>query len=136
MGNKNFAISTVATAPAPAASGVTLTLAAGTGALFSTAPFYVTIWPTGVNPTAANAEIAYCTDVTGDVLTLTRAQESTAARTVIVGDQVANTITVDTLRRFDYILLLNDADGLYYKWKQTVVDGERVLAPTDDAGVP
>jgi len=95
--HKNFAVSTVATAPSPAASGASLTVQTGDGARYPTPPFNVTIWPTGVNPTAANAEIARCTGVAGDVLTLTRAQEGSAARSVVVGDQVAATITAQTL---------------------------------------
>ncbi len=89
----NLAYSTVATAPSPAASGTSLDVATGQGSLFPTPPFNVTIWPTGTNPTAANAEIARVTGISGDTLTITRAQEGSGARTVLVGDQIANTIT-------------------------------------------
>ncbi len=90
----NLAISTVATAPSPATSGTSLVVAAGEGALFPAAPFNITIWPTGAAPTHANAEIVRCTAVSTDTLTITRAQEGTSARTVVVGDQIANTPTV------------------------------------------
>lgn len=95
--HKNFSYSTVATAPSPATSGTSLTLATGDGALFPAAPFNVTIWPSGALPTAANAEIARVTAVAGDVLTITRAQEGTSARTVVVGDQIAAVISVKTV---------------------------------------
>jgi hypothetical protein len=91
--HKNFAYSTVATAPSPATTGTSLVVAAGTGALFPTAPFNATIWPTAVNPTSSNAEIVRVTAISTDTLTITRQQESTSARTVVVGDQIAATIT-------------------------------------------
>lgn len=89
----NLAYSTVAVAPTPALSGTSLTVAAGQGALFPTAPFNVTVWPTGVFPLASNAEIVRVTAVVGDVLTIVRTQEGTSARAITVGDQIANTIT-------------------------------------------
>jgi len=90
---KNFAYSTVATAPSPAASGTSLVLAAGDGAKFPTPPYNVVIWPTGANPLTTNAEIARATALATDTLTLTRAQEATSARSVLVGDQIAAVIT-------------------------------------------
>lgn len=89
----NFAISTVATAPSPAASGTSLVVAAGDGALFPTPPFNCTIWPIGETPTSINAEIVRVTNISTDTLTIARAQEGSSARSVIVGDQIANTIT-------------------------------------------
>ncbi len=96
--HKNFAYSTVATAPSPATSGTTLTVATGEGANFPAAPFNVTVWPVGTRPTNANAEILRVTNKgTGDNWTITRTQESTSARTIVVGDQIAATITSLTL---------------------------------------
>jgi hypothetical protein len=95
--HKNFAYSTVATAPSPATSGTSLVVASGTGALFPTVPFNATIWPTAVNPSATNAEIVRVTAISTDTLTITRAQESTSARTVVIGDQISATITAKTL---------------------------------------
>lgn len=93
----NFSYSTVLTAPSPATSGTSVTLATGGGALMPTAPFNATIWPAGVAPISSNAEIARVTAKAGDVLTITRAQEGTAARAVIVGDQVVAAVTAKTL---------------------------------------
>lgn len=95
--HKNFAYSTVATAPSPALSGTSLVVAAGEGALFPAVPFNMTIWPVDEAPLSTNAEIVRVTNISTDTLTITRAQEGTAARTVVVGDQVANTITVKVL---------------------------------------
>lgn len=89
---KNFAYSTVATAPSPAASGTSLVLAAGQGARFpdpaASGAFNLVIWPINDIPLPTNAEIVRCTARSTDTLTITRTQETTAARSVIVGDQV------------------------------------------------
>lgn len=93
----NFAASTVATAPSPATSGASLVVTTGEGAAFPAAPFNATIWPSGSVPTGANAEIVRVTARSTDTLTITRAQEGTAARTVAVGDLIAATVTKKTL---------------------------------------
>ena len=95
--HKNFAYSTVATAPVTATAGTSLVVGAGDGALFPTVPFNATIWPTGTQPTAANAEIVRVTNISTDTFTITRTQESSTNRSVIVGDQIAATITNKTL---------------------------------------
>jgi len=100
----NFAYTTVATAPVPPVAGLSLTVAAGTGALFPTAPFNCTVWATNVGPISTNAEIIRVTLVVGDVLTIVRAQESTAARAVLVGDQIANTITAKVMTDIEVLL--------------------------------
>lgn len=90
---KNFAIATVATAPVPATTGTTLTLAAGTGTRFPAAPFNAVIHPSGTAPDPTNAEIVRVTDLTGDTVTMTRIQEGTSARTVKPGDVFGAYIT-------------------------------------------
>lgn len=97
-GHANLAASLVATAPSPATSGTSLVVTAASGTFFPAVPFNATIWPAGTAaPTHANAEIVRVTNVTTDTLTVTRAQEGTSARTVVVGDQIAATITAKTL---------------------------------------
>jgi hypothetical protein len=95
--HKNFAYSTVLTAPSPATSGTTLTVQSGDGTKFPTPPFNAVIWPSQAAPTTTNAEIVRVTGIAGDVLTFTRAQESTSARAVVAGDQIAATVTAKTL---------------------------------------
>jgi hypothetical protein len=94
---KNFAISTVATAPIPATSGVTVIVATEQGELFPAAPFNAVIWPIGTNPSSTNAEVVRVTVKVTDTLTVTRAQEGSSARTVIVGDQIMAGLTDKTL---------------------------------------
>lgn len=95
----NFAASTVATAPSPATSGVSLVVATGDGAKFPTPPFYLTMWPAGALPTTANAEIARCTAIATDTLTIVRGQESTTGKSVAIGYQVAQNITAGLLNQ-------------------------------------
>jgi hypothetical protein len=95
--HKNFAYSLVATAPVPATTGTSLVVSGGQGTLFPTVPFNATIWPTNAQPLSTNAEIITVTNITDDTFTIVRAQEGTSSRTVIVGDQIAATITAKTL---------------------------------------
>ncbi len=95
--HRNFSYSTVATAPSPATSGTSLVVAAADGTKFPTVPFNATVWPAATQPTAANAEVVRVTTISTDTFTITRAQESSSARTVVVGDQIAATVTAKTL---------------------------------------
>ena len=92
--HKNLAQSTVISAPSPALSGTSLTVAGGQGALFPTAPFNCTVCPKGTSPTTTNAEIIRVTTVVGDVFTIVRAQEGTAARAILVTDKIWNSVSV------------------------------------------
>lgn len=89
----NLAKSLVAVAPSPATSGTTLTLTTGdVAALGLAAPFNAVVWPTGAQPTIANAEIVRCTSITGDQLTIIRntttEPNNTFNRTIVIGDQI------------------------------------------------
>jgi len=70
-------------------------------------PFNATVWPASVKPLASNAEIVRVTNVSGDTLTITRAQEGTAAISIAVGYQFSATITAKTLTDAE----LNITDG-------------------------
>jgi hypothetical protein len=101
--HKNFAYGVVLTAPSPASSGTSLTLQSGQGANFpaassgdSTTHYNLTIWPEDALPLSSNAEIVRVTNRSGDVFTITRTQEGTSARAIVVGDQVSATITNKT----------------------------------------
>jgi hypothetical protein len=130
--HKNFAYSTVATAPSPAASGTSLTLHTGDGALFpdpaTSGAFNLTVWPTGVAPLVGNAEIVRCTARAGDVLTIARTQEGTSARTVVVGDQIALTITAKLLADIEAASTNPDPSVI-------LVDVATGVAATDSAAI-
>lgn len=57
----------------------------------------VVICPAGAQPTGANAEVALVTAISTDTLTITRAQEGSSARTVLVGDQIFDAVTAKQL---------------------------------------
>ena len=106
--HRNFAYSLVATAPAPAATGTSLVVTAGQGALFPTPPFNCTVWPTAAMPLSTNAEIVRVTTIVGDTFTLANVagvrtpQEGSSSRSIVVGDQIAETITAKTLTDVEY----------------------------------
>jgi hypothetical protein len=101
--HKNMAVSTVATAPSPATSGTSLVVAAGEGARFPATPFNATVGPAQTVLTPANSEIVRVTAISTDTLTITRAQESSSARSILVGDQIAATITAKTITDIEAI---------------------------------
>lgn len=90
----DLADTTVGSAPSPASSGTSLTVASSTGGWFpSSFPFDVAIGPVSTVLNRSNTEIAKCTGRTGDVLTITRAQYGTSARSIIAGDRIALVLT-------------------------------------------
>ncbi len=93
----NFAVSTVATAPSPATTGTSLVVQAGHGARFDAAVDHnAIVCPADAQPTSANAEIVRITAISTDTFTITRQQESTSARTIVVGDRIFAGPTVKT----------------------------------------
>ena len=95
----NFAYSTVATAPTPnAQTSTNLSVQAGDGAKFPTVPFNCTVWPIGAQPLSTTAEIITVTSKgTGDNWTITRTAETGGVnRSIVVGDQIAATLTKKT----------------------------------------
>jgi len=101
---KNFAYSRVATAPSPATTGASLVITTGEGVLFpATFPFNCVIYPVGEMPLLTNSEIVKVTGITGDTFTIVRQQEETSARTVVIGDRIAATISAYTARTFKFL---------------------------------
>lgn len=113
----NLAYALVATAPSPAISGTSLVVTAGFGATLGTPPFNMVVWATGVAPTTSNAEIVRVTNISTDTLTITRSQESTSARTILVGDQIAVSMTAKTFTDIE-------------KYLTGTTSGASLLAPT------
>lgn len=106
----NLVYSTVTVAPIPASTGTQLTVRTGDGVLFATVPFNVTVWTAGTQPTTTNAEICRVTARSGDVLTISRTQESSSARSILVGDQIAMTITAKTLTDIEAATIAANSD--------------------------
>ncbi len=121
-----LAVSLVATAPSPATSGATVTVTTGQGARFGSVfspPVPATIWPAGLLPDPTNAEVVWITGRSGDVLTITRAQEGTSARTVVVGDQIAATATPKTFTDLETQIDMMTRTVVYARGSAAVPDG-------------
>lgn len=131
----NFVLTTVATAPSPATTGTSLTVATGEGASFPAVPFNVTCWPAGSSATSANAEIVRVTNIAGDVLTITRHQEGTSARSIIVGDQIAVTITAKTLTDVEAVADLALAQSTNYAGTNGAITGGSITVNTSGVSV-
>lgn len=98
MNVRDFAIGQVATAPSPATSGTTLTLDSGQGGDMPDTPFMALANSGTALPTKYNSELLEVTDVTGDTLTIVRAQGDTSARSIAVDWLITNPIlTKDVL---------------------------------------
>lgn len=121
MPAKNFAYSTVLTAPSPATSGTSLVVQSGDGANFPTDAFQATIWPAGAQPTVGNAEIVTVSSISTDTFTIVRGQESSSARTVVIGDQIAATLTAKPF-------------GAYAAWTPTVSSASGTITTVSGAG--
>lgn len=83
----NLIYATVATAPAPATSGTTMTLSSGT---LPAPPFNLVVWPTEARALPSNAEFVRVTKASGGNLVeaMTRMVEGSSSRSIKVGDQV------------------------------------------------
>lgn len=121
---KNASWSVVAVAPSPATSGLTLTVSSGHGSRFAVGRPAI-LYPSGEAPLGDNFEIVDVTDITGDVLTIVRTQESTAARTVLVGDQIAQTFTAGEMTRLESAI-----SALQAAWAQVSVPASSTAAGT------
>jgi polygalacturonase len=100
---KNFSYSIIAIPPSPANTGTTLTVSEGHGILFAKDRPAV-IYPTAMPPLYFNAEIVQVTNVVGDVLTITRAQEGTAAVSILGGHQIAQPITAEEFNQIEALI--------------------------------
>ena len=83
--HKNLVSSTVVAAPTPATSGTSLALITGTGANFPTPPFNCVVCPFGYLPNSTNTEIVRVTAISGDTVTIVRAQEGSTAQPIADG---------------------------------------------------
>ena len=98
--HKNFAYSTIFSIT----DTTHFSVPSGEGARFPATPFNLTVWPRNEQPLVTNAEIIRVTTISGDNLTVTRNatfasddyDKGSYTRTILVGDQIAATITNKT----------------------------------------
>lgn len=89
---KDLATSLVATAPSPAASGTSLVVTTNQGSRFPAVPFDAIVHPADQLPTVATAERVLVTALTGDTLTIDRAEGITSAQDIEVGWRISAAI--------------------------------------------
>lgn len=126
--HSNFLATTVAVAPSPAGSGTSLSVASGTGGFFPTPPFNVTIYPSNALPSLTNAEVIRVNAISGDDFTdITREQEDSTARDIVVGDRLVLTITAKVIKDIEDAITAGGAaqcpdDSNFYRWVPRIID--------------
>jgi hypothetical protein len=131
LNRTNFGYSVVSVPPVPPTSGNQLTVNPGDGALFPV-PCSCTVWPANQRALVTNAEIVLVTNVVGDTLFITRAQEGSTAQPIAAGYQIAETLTAGMWNTtFEPYLGVPAVDG--YVLSSTVT-GARSWVPTAGGG--
>ena len=92
MNFKDFAVGLVLIAPSPPTTGTQLTLREDEGQTMPAVPFNATVCPIDELSTLASAEKINVTNVTGDVITFSRAQGETVAQAIKSGWVLVNAI--------------------------------------------
>jgi hypothetical protein len=99
--HQNFAYSILANSPGTSGPTATFTVTTGQGGRFpavgSSGGYNAIVVPAGQLPTPLNAEVIRVTAISGDNLTVTRAQEGTTAKNVTIGFQIYLGVTKKTL---------------------------------------
>ena len=128
----NLTYTLVATAPSPATSGTTLIVTSGAGSYFPTPPFDLLMWPANTIATRTNSEIARCTGVSTDTLTIVRGAYSTTAQSVAIGWSVGQTESANLYAQWGGAGTPDSATVALTASTQVVVPGTKVLLPTND----
>lgn len=130
---KDFATGTVATAPSPATSGTSLVLQTGEGARMPATPFFATAHPPSEFPTIDNSEKIEVTNVTGNTLTIVRAQTPTSAQAIAVGWRISNTLFLDNIPDTFDDLTDGATNKAYTNTEKTKLAGVEAAADVTDA---
>lgn len=109
----NFGYSKISAVDGPADESSRLAVRPGEGDRFPEPPFNATIWQDRSMPEPGNSTIVRVTDITNDVFTFVRNQEDSENREILVGDQIAATITRKTLRDIEDTVDGNDASAVH-----------------------
>lgn len=131
---KDFATSTVLTAPSPADSGTSLVVASGHGARFPAAPFYIVAHPPSEMPTIDNAEKILVTAKSTDTFTLDRAEGDPAAKSIEAGWRVSNVLFLDDIPDTFDDLTDGTTNKAFTSTLKTKLDGIETAADVTDAG--
>jgi microcystin-dependent protein len=132
-GLKDFATSTVLTAPTTPTAGTSLVVQSGHGARFPSAPFYLTAHPPAEFPTLDNAEKLLVSAKSTDTFTIARAQGSTTAKTIEVGWRVSNAFFFDDIPDTFDDLVDGTTNKAYTGSEKSKLSGIEALADVTDA---
>lgn len=80
------------------ASGTTIELETGHGSRLPATPFFATAAPMGEVPSKDNSEIVQVTNVSGDTLTVVRAQRGTSAKGISTGWVIGNGVYIEDMK--------------------------------------
>lgn len=136
---KDFATSTVLTAPSTPTAGTSLVVQPGHGARFPAAPFYVTVHPPSEFPTLDNAEKLLVSAKSTDTFTITRAQGDTTAKSIEAGWRISNALFLDDIPSGDVVGAAGSTSGNIATFGDTtgklIQDGGKALPSGDIVGV-
>lgn len=130
---KDYATSTVLTAPSPADSGTSLVVQSGHGARFPAASFYVTVHPPSEFPTIDNAEKLLVTAKSTDTFTITRGEGDTSPLSIEAGWRISNAVFLDDIPDTFDDLTDGTTNKAYTATEQTKLAGIETAADVTDA---
>lgn len=130
---KDFATSTVLTAPSPADSGTSLVVQSGHGARFPAAPFYVTVHPPSEFPTLDNAEKLLVSSKSTDTFTISRGEADTSPMNIEAGWRISNALFLDDIPDTFDDLADGSTNKAFTGTLKTKLDGIETGADVTDA---
>jgi len=131
---KDYATSTVLTAPSPADSGTSLVVQSGHGARFPAAPFYVTVHPPSEFPTLDNAEKLLVSSKSTDTFTIARGEADTSPLNIEAGWRISNALFLDDIPDTFDDLTDGSTNKAFTSTLKTKLDGIETAADVTDAG--
>lgn len=131
---KDFATSTVLTAPSPTDTGTSLVVQSGHGARFPAAPFYITAHPPSEFPTLDNAEKILVTDKTSDTFTIDRGEGDTVAQYIEAGWRISNAVFLDDFPDTFDDLTDGTTNKAFTGTEKTKLSDIEIAADVTDAG--
>ncbi len=132
-GKKDYATSTVLTAPSPALSGTSLVVQSGHGARFPAAPFYVTVHPPSEFPTLDNAEKLLVSSKSTDTFTISRGEADTDAMSIEPGWRISNALFLDDIPDTFDDLTDGSTNKAFTGTEKTKLSGIETAADVTDA---
>lgn len=130
---KDYATSSVLTAPSPADSGTSLVVQAGHGARFPAAPFYVTVHPPSEFPTLDNAEKLLVSAKSTDTFTIARGEGDTDPQDIEAGWRISNALFLGDLPDTFDDLTDGSTNKAFTSTLKTKLDGIEAAADVTDA---